>query len=266
MADKKPTRIKFTTPPGIFQFPKLNEINYGSEKYPVKDGNFETGIIIDKSHPEWASFEERLKPLYEQAQVTADRAFADLKVDARKELEKKGGISLRPLFADMYDEKTEELLPTVKGKFKMRQGGIIKNGPKKGQSWMMRPLVFDARGNPIPMFIDAPGSPNHGKPLPRAPKIWGGTRGRISFEIDTNKDGSIGYFVALDGKYGLSATLRAVQVIQLSSSQAATADSYGFGSEEDGFEYDPAAASEFVSSDTSSDAGEQDTGGISGDF
>ena len=56
----KTPRIKLVTPRGTLRYPKLNQINYGTEKYPVKDGNFETEIILDKTDPEFAVLEGKL--------------------------------------------------------------------------------------------------------------------------------------------------------------------------------------------------------------
>jgi hypothetical protein len=234
MADKK-KRIQITTPPGTLVYPKLNRINYGTDKYPVENGNFETGIIFDVTHPEFAAFEAKLAPLYDEARTTAEELYKALPIDARKKL---SGIALDEKLAKMYDPKTEELLPTVKMKVAMMQGGVIKNGPKKGQEWMNRPKAFDAAGKPIPLFYDAPGKPHHGKPIASAPQIWGGTIARLAVEVDTNKDGSIGYFVAATGKYGIRLSLRAVQIISLASAPQASADQFGFGQESGGFNFD----------------------------
>jgi hypothetical protein len=228
----KVPRIKKVTPKGTFQYPKLNQINYGTDKFPVKDGNFEVDIIIDKSEPDFAAFEAFLKPLYEQAAIMARSKFDALPVTARKDLEKKGvtGPILRPLVKEMYDEKTEELLSTIRMKFKLPAGGIRKNGPKAGTAWFMRPAAIDAKGLPLPLFLE------NGQPHPKARRIHSGTLGRVGFEIDTNKDGSMGYFVASDATYGIRATMQVVRILKYGTAQGVNAAAYGFEGEEEGYD------------------------------
>lgn len=262
MATEKKQRIKITTPPGIFMWPKLNQVNYGTEKFPVKAGNFEVKISIDKTHPEFAAFAEKFLPLYDQAKELALMKFAELPVASRKELKEKNGaegIRLRPALTQMYDEKTEDPLDTMSLKASMPAGGIIKNGPKAGQVWMRRPVVFDAKGQPIPMFTKS------GSPLASAPRIWSGTVGRVAFEVDTNKDGTIGYFVTSDGNYGIRLSLQGVKVLRLADAQQATAESMGFGGEEEGFAYEANAMEQDESADDSTAPTSQGSG-ISGDF
>jgi hypothetical protein len=230
MAAKKKDRIKLTTPPGLLIFPKLNAVNYGTEKYPKKDGNFETGISVDKSHPEFEAFNAKIETYMGMAKEKAEEMFAELPVANRKEL---GGIKRKEFIKAMYDEQTEELLSTIKMGFQMKAGGIRKKGPQAGQVWFRRPMIFDAKGNPIPMF-----NMTTGKPISNAPRIWGGSKARVSFEIDTDEKGRVGYFVSAEGTYGLSVSLNAVKVLALAGAPAANAAQYGFGDDEEGFEYD----------------------------
>lgn len=228
-------RQKITTPPGVFVYPKINRIYYGSEQFPDPEGRFEVEIILDKTHKEYDAFAAKFDPLYEQAKELAEAKFSELKVDARKKLVKLNGddgIFLNLALKEMYDEQTEELLPTVRFKAKMRAGGTRKNGPKAGQKWFRRPMAFDAKGNQIMLFDRS------GEPLANAPQIWGGSIGRISFEIDTDKDGNVGYFVAGTGAYGVQTQLQAVKVLKLADAQAASAATFGFGEEEDGYSYE----------------------------
>ena len=260
MTKDKKQRIKITTPPGIFIYPKLNQINYGTEKFPVKNGNFEVKVRLDKMHPEFAAFAAKFDPLYEQAKELALLKFGELPVNTRKELKEKNGatgIRLRPALTQEYDEKTEEALATVTVKATMPAGGIIKKGPKAGQVWMRRPAAFDAKGNSIPLFNA------QGNPLASAPRIWSGTLGRVSFEVDTNQDGSTGYFVTSDGTYGVRLSLQGVKLLRLADAQQATASSMGFGDEEEGFEYSP---DEMSTDESDQTAATSQVPGISGDF
>lgn len=263
----KAPRIKKVTPRGSLQYPKLNQINYGSEKFPVKDGNFETDIIINKAEPDFAAFEAFLAPLYDQAKAMADAKWAELPVNVRKEFEKKGvkGPVLRPLIKEMYDEKTEELLDTVRMKFKCPAGGIRKNGPKAGTKWTMRPAAIDAKGLPLPLFLE------NGNTHPKARRIYHGTVARIGFEVDTNKDGSIGYFVASDATYGIRVTMQVIRVLQYGTAQGVNLSGYGFEGEEEGYDsstddYDvaqDAVAAEGAEAEAPATPGE---GAVSGNF
>lgn len=227
MAQKK-ERIKIYTPPGTLRWPKLNKINYGTQKFPVKDGNFETEIIIDTAHPEYEDFLAKLEPLYAAAKLQAEAKYAELPVKSRKELKEKNppdGIRLRPLVQAMYDEETEELLSTVKIKLKMKAGGIS----KAGKPWLNRPAAFSAGLKPLPLFINAPGSPHHGKPHPKAKMIYTGTVARVAFTVDMDY---VCYFANVDGNYGVRADLNAVQIIKYGDAPAMGAAAYGFKAEE----------------------------------
>jgi hypothetical protein len=268
MADKK-DRIKLLTPPGRLEWPKLNAVNYGSEKFPVKNGNFETKTIIDKAHPEFAAFDAALQPLYEKAKEMALAKFAELPAATRKELKERNGpdgVRLRPLLTTMVDEKTEEVLDTVKLKATMGAGGISK---KTGKPWMMRPDAFSATGKPIILFVNAPGTPYHGKPHPKAKPIYNGTKARLAIEIDHNLDGTMGYFVASDGTYGIRCSLQAVQILEYGVQQQRSASSYGFGTEE-GYDGDEDEDTSWSPDDFASDTPTSEQGGtagvVSGDF
>lgn len=262
----KAPRIKKVTPRGILQYPKLNQINFGTEKFPVKGGNFETDIIINKNEPDFVAFENFLKPLYDQAADLAASKWAELPVNVRKEFEKKGvkGPVLRPLIKEMYDEKTEELLDTVRMKFKMPAGGVRKNGPKAGTKWFMRPAAIDAKGQPLPLFLE------NGAAHPKARRIYQGTLARIGFEVDTNKDGSIGYFVASDATYGIRATMQVIRVLQYGSAQGVNLSGYGFEGEEEGYDsstddYDVSQDAPAVEGADTADA-PADDGTVNGNF
>lgn len=227
MAQKK-ERLTIYTPPGTLRFPKLNKINYGTQKFPVKEGNFETEVILDTKHPEYEAFLEKLNPLYAAAKLQAEAKYAELPVKSRKELKEKNppdGIRLRPLVQAMYDEKTEELLDTVKVKVKMRAGGKT----KEGKIWSARPAAFSAGLKPLPLFINAPGNPHHGKPHPKARLIYTGTVARVAFTVDMDY---VGYFANVDGNYGVRAELNAVQIIKYGDAPVRSGASYGFTAEE----------------------------------
>ena len=209
MADaKRKAYPKFVTPKGAFKFPKLNEPDFGSKDYPKPDGEYSLKLIMQADDPATKAFIAKLQPAYEEATAEADRAFKDLKVETRKKL---GKVTMNGLFTTIYDQETEQPTGEIEFKFAMKASGELKKGPKAGQRWNRAPDIFDAKG----------------LPLKKAPSIWGGTIGKVSFEASP-------YFIPGTGAGGLKLNLMGVQIIDLVSGGQRTAASHGFG-EEEGF-------------------------------
>jgi hypothetical protein len=237
MADKKVKRPTGTTPRGTFAYPKLNKPDFGSEQYPskCKQGEFSVQLIFDENDQAFQQWSAGLQKMHDAAVESGQELFKELKAEARKKLEKKqGGLAVNDLYTQLLDKETEEPTGKVKMKFSMDAGGERK---KDGTLWTARPAIFDAFGKPLPMFFNAPGKAHHLKPRPDAPQIWGGTVGKVSYEIGTFDDGLPGYFVEGTAMVGLKLKLQAVQIISLVSSGQRDAGAYGFGSEDGGFAY-----------------------------
>ncbi|MER9560968.1 hypothetical protein [Mesorhizobium sp. M0571] len=225
--DTKKKLPQFTTPRGVFVYPKLSEPDYGTKDYPKPDGEY--SLKFRMSHSDAEAFVNRkvkhgnesfsIQSIYEDALRNAERLFGELKLESRKKL---GSVKPNALFTVLYDQDTEEPTGEVEFKFKMKASGEFKKGPKAGTKWNRKPDIFDARGVKITKGV----------------QIWGGTEGKVSFGIGTDKDGVPGYFVAGTAAAGLTLQLSAVQIISLVSAGQRSADSYGFG-EEEGFGYDP---------------------------
>jgi hypothetical protein len=214
MADaKKKKNATFTTPIGVFRFPKLTEPDFGSEKYAKKDGEYSVQLVFRHGSEPMRKLEKTLAPFYEKALENAERAFKELGVKARKEFEKKNvkGPVPNGLYSEIYDKETEEPTGEVCFKFSMKASGQYKKGPKAGKGWTRKPVLFDAAGKRITNIKD----------------IWGGTRGRVSFTV-----GEGGYFVEGTAAAGLKLYLDAVQIIELVSEGGKSAEGYGFGAEE----------------------------------
>lgn len=263
---QKSERITIVTPPGLLEWPKFNKVNFGSEQYPVKGGNFETKIIIDTKHPEYAAFIAKLEPIYEKAKEIAMGKYGELPVATRKDLKGKNppdGIRLAPLTKAMYDDATEELLDTVKAKFAMKAGGTT----KAGKLWSARPVAFSASGKPLPLFINAPGTPHHGKPHPKAREIYSGTLARVSFEVELNE--YLAYLNNDSGSYGIRANLKDVQILKYGDAPVRGFGSSGFTAEEgyDGEDVDDSWSEDDFAKDapTSESSGEGNSG-TDGDF
>jgi hypothetical protein len=204
---KAPT---FTTPAGTFKFPRL-----GTPDTKFKaEGEFSVKFLIAKDAA--AGLLAKLEPLHKAAIENGKAEYAGLPVATRKKLDAKGGFTANPLFNVVYDDNEEET-GEIEIVFKMAASGEYKSGPKVGQKWTRKPAVFDARMKPM-----------------SGDKVWGGTVGKVSFEIGLNKQGEPGYFIPGTGAAGLTLRLQAVQVIELVSGGQKTASAYGFG-EEDGY-------------------------------
>jgi hypothetical protein len=199
---KRTNAPQFTSFKGTFKFPKLNEPDTKFDQAGV----YSVKLIGNAEDPSVQALIAKLKPMHEAAQARA------------KALVKKGkALSVNPLYNEVFDETTEEPTGEIEFNFKMSASGTYKTGPKAGQTWTRKPGLFDAKGNA----------------LKNAPSIWGGTVGKVSFEVGVDREsGEPGYFVPGTGACGLSLRLLAVQIIDLVSGGQRTAAGYGFGEEE----------------------------------
>ena len=91
--------------------------------------------------------------------------------------------------------------------FKCKASGVSKTG----QNWEQKPKVFDCKGTPISKDI----------------LVWGGTTMKVAYEIIPYSNNMLGS--------GVSLRLKAVQVHELVSGGGASADSYGFKEEANGY-------------------------------
>jgi len=122
----------------------------------------------------------------------------------------------------------------------MAASGEVKNGPKKGQKWSRKPMIFDAAG----------------QPMRKVPDIYGGTIGRVRFSLRP-------YFIKGTGAAGLKLALEAVQIIDLVSGGQRSASSCGFEAEEG---YVHSDADEADTSSTAATAAGEDDADDGGNF
>lgn len=230
---------KMTTPRGTFVWPKLVEPDYGSKEYPKPDGEYSVKVRFDAEDPAFIPFKKKIDAALEAAVENARAQFAELKPATRKKL---GDISINEPFEVVYDEDENET-GEVLMKFTMKAGGIVKKGPRQGKRWARKPQLFDAKG----------------KPMLKAPEIWGGTVGKVSFSFITD-----GYFIPGTGATGIKLQLEAVQIIELVSGGQRQGSDFGFEEEEDGFEYDESQFEDEADDDSDNDefgdAGADDEG------
>jgi hypothetical protein len=216
MAEAKKKLPQLTSPVGTFKYPKLTEPDYGTKEYPNPDGSFSVKLVMDADAPETKAFIAALQPHYEEAMAAAQEAFKALPIASRKKLEK---VTQNPLFTEIYDKETEQPTGQIEFSIKMKHKVTIKKGPKAGKVLTFFPTVFDALGNR----------------MTKLPAIWGGTRGRVSFEV-------FPYFVASSAQGGLGLRMLGVQIIELVQGGARSAESLGFGAVEGGYSYSEADA------------------------
>jgi hypothetical protein len=145
--------------------------------------------------------------LIKEIDEVAARALAEAKADKNNKKVKEADLPYS------YDEENDEFLFN----FKMKAEGKSK---KSGETWTQKPAIFDAKG----------------KPIVGALRIGGGSTLRVSFE-------AIPFFTAMIGA-GVSLRLRAVKVIELKEfGGGGTAETHGFGEEEEGYTADEAEVS-----------------------
>ena len=198
-----------SSPIATFKYPKLNEPDYGTKEYPNPDGSYNVRLVMGADSPEAKELLATLQPHYENARAEADAAFAALPVGTRKKL---GSVKMNPLFSEIYDRETEQPTGEIEFKISMKASGVRKKGPKAGTRWHRKPAIYDA----------------HGAYLAKPPAIWGGTKGRVNFEVAP-------YFINGTGAAGLRLGLNGVQIVDLVSVGARSAESMGFGAVEGGY-------------------------------
>jgi hypothetical protein len=242
---QRPQSPQFISFKGIFVYPKVSEPDYGSKDYPKPDGEFSLKLRGKLDDAEVKTMIAKLQPTYEAALEQAEKEFKALKVETRKKL---GKVTVNPLFSTIYDEDENET-GEVDFKFAMKYSGKFKKGPKEGQIWKIVPDIFDARGTKLPYFD------KQRNPIKNAPGIWGGTVGRVAFELGMNKEGQPGYFIPGTGAAGLSLKLRAVRIITLVSGGQRSASDYGFEDEEG-----DDLSSQFANNETADETVEQTEG------
>jgi hypothetical protein len=220
MAETRKKDPKFTTPKGVFKYPRLNEPDT-----KFKDGG-EYSVKVIFTPDELDSLLKELQPLQDEA-VEAGKAAWD---ELPKASQKKSPFKVNDLVADDYDADDEETGNVVMS-FKLLASGTNK---KTSKEWSRKPVIFDAKR----------------AIMAKPPSIWGGTVGRVCFTVSP-------YFTATAGA-GLSLRISSVQILDLVSGGQRDGADEGFD-EEDGYEAEPGGG-DFADddADTASDNGESE--------
>lgn len=241
--DKKLKNHTFVLPAGPLVFPKVNAPDF---KFKKDYGEYTTRVRYPANGPEIEFIRAQVAETLERAKAEADAKWAEMSQDAKRKLKKDKNITgPKPmdLVTEEYEKDSDEPTGTVTVKASANAGGIRKKGKDAGKPWSFKPPIFDAKGK---------------SPLKNPPEIWGGTIGKLSVDVST-------FWVPLDATYGVKLNLRAVRILDLKSGSGADAASYGFGDDDEGFEYQ--APTEIRSGDDSASARHEclDTDG-EGDF
>ena len=181
--------IKGATPAGTFVWPKLQEAD---KRFEPKYGVFT--VDLDLSGPPAADFQ---KLIDEQYDIEFDFECAE----KGEQLKKYDG---RP-YGPATDGKEKEIIPGVtRFRFKCKAGGERKDGSEWTKDKVM---ILGAAGD---IEVTEP--------------VWGGTLGRVSYQIVPWWTAALGFGVKLE--------LRGVKVIELVSKGTMSAKDLGFEDEE----------------------------------
>jgi hypothetical protein len=236
--DAKKKDPEFRTPRWVWDYPKIDKADYGTKEFPKPAGEYSVQARAKADDELTKKFIEQLQPLFDEAIELGNAAFKELKVDARKKLEKqngKGGIKVNDLFTTLYDQETEEPTGEIKFKFSMAASGKFKDkGTGKEKTWTAKPRIFDGKGQPIT----------------KVPEIWGGSEGIVAFSARP-------YFIPGTGAVGLKLKLLAAQLCKLVQGGGRDASGYGFGQEEGGYEHSDSIGDD--EDETSKKSGDEDS-------
>lgn len=174
------------------------------------DGVYEINLVVDEDDPEIKEWCADLEAMVEE------RVQQELEEnDSRFKKMPEG----RPLTAlPMKEVEDQDGNETGELQFKFKLKAVGKN--RKGETYTRRPLVVDAKGNPI-VKLDS-----HGDVLNSDFKIGNGSVVRVHYS-------PVPYYMASTRTVGVSLQLKAVQVISLVEYGNS---GYDFD-EEDGYEY-----------------------------
>lgn len=187
------------SPKGVFKYPHLTSVDYGTKEFPKEDGEFNVKLVLDADTAE--QFRADLQELLDAADELGKEADKKRKPANRK----KAPYTLAEIGNPVYDENDEET-GEIEINFKTKASGKSK---KTGKKWTKTMAIYAASG----------------KIVKNPPAIWGGTVGKLDFTAAT-------YFVAATGQAGVAFYLNGVQVLELVS---ASAGSSNFGAE-DGYD------------------------------
>jgi hypothetical protein len=229
----KPKKLPpLNTPRGVAVFPSLN----APDTKFKPEGEYACRLAFD---PNDADVQKLVAELECRQELGWQEALAELEPAARKKFEKT--YTKAPVFTEETDKEGDET-GRILINFKMKASGKSK---KTGKEWSQKPTILDAKG----------------VQMKNPPDIYGGSTLRIGFETTCGPVPSSKLFY-------ISCRLMLVKVLDLVSRGGYSADSFGLGDEEDGYEADDNETSTPATGNSSKpSASESDTDHTSdGDF
>lgn len=225
MADQ----FKFLTPRGVAVFPNIHA---PSKKF----GKYECKLILDPD-------DEQVQELLEKAEALRDEFLEETKAaleqkrqeaikkkraaEAKKIEQKIAALKVADIHGVDIDDEGNET-----GKITLKATASAEGKRKDGSTFKREIHVFDARN----------------KKLSKVPAIYGGSELKMAGVC-------FGYYNPSTDTVGVSFRLEAVQLLKLVST-GGSAERYGFGVEEDGYEGDDSGDHDF-GGDESGDSGDE---------
>jgi hypothetical protein len=202
MADKK-RFAKGVTPKGVLVHPWVNKPD---TKFKTQ-GEYKATLLLEPSDERdalVAMLEAELERTYEEqcAELARDPKNKNKKVKRCEDAQ----------WGDYVDEDGNET-DMMFFKFKLTASGVRKDGT----TWTMKTKLFD----------------RYNKPLDAEVQVWGGSTGKISFEM-------VPWYQAKFG-HGLKLSLSAVKLIDIVEGGGGNAGSYGFDDDEEAGEAEAGA-------------------------
>lgn len=210
-ADRK-AKIFLTTPIGVASYPHLLKHDpWQLEENGVYQCN--TSLRLDADDPFVATLTELADEMFEVGKAELEEAVATSKgKELKKAKENLAGLKVFYPYEEDVDEEGEPNGQVIV-KMKTTVRGTNKD---TGDTWEKEVAIFDSQNQPV-----------KGKQRSEM-KLWAGSRIRVSVQV-------VPFCAAGLQKSGISLRISAVQVIELSGG-GASAETYGFGVEEDGYE------------------------------
>lgn len=197
--NRKNEKITGVTPAGTAVWPKL--VTPETKFNP--DGDYSVKLRLPEGDPAdrlIARIDEVRRLAYDTAVEEAPNPAAAKKIKMAD-----------PSYSKELDKETGEETGNWLFNFKMKASGISK---KSGKKWERKPAIFDTKGTPITSFTDNA-------------DIWNGTELKVAYELRP-------FYVPAVGA-GCSMALNAVQILNLVSGNAASAEDFGFDTDEEGY-------------------------------
>lgn len=210
MSEKKRTSVKFITPRGVAIYPKLQKPD---TKFKP-EGQYTCKLRIESLPEDISEKITALRDAFLAETIEGIKAGTiGPKWNAKERAAKLKELQTPDIITNEVDKEGEET-GFVLINAKMTASGVSK---KDGKPWTRSPTVFDSKGKKI--------SP--------VPAIFGGSELKLAVEAAT-------YFApgtkTAPPAVGVTYYLEAVQVLKLVKAGDKSAEGYGFGEEEGGYE------------------------------